>query len=79
MIFFSSPKKRLPVLAFVCDLVALVSGKDIRLCLREHPVSSVLINTLMGFSQRQLDRGGEGASTYSKRSVSLDIKRPSGH
>ncbi len=39
----------------------------------------MLINTLMGFSQRQLDRGGEGASTYSKRSVSLDIKRPSGH
>lgn len=76
---FPSPKKRLPVLTFVCDLVALVSGKDIRLCLLEHPVSSVLINTLMGFSQRQLDRGGEGASTYCKRSVSLDIKRPSGH
>ncbi len=46
---FPSPKKRLPVLAFVCDLVVLVSGKDIRLCLREHPVSSMLINTLMGF------------------------------
>lgn len=47
--------------------------------LREHRVSSKLINALMGFSQRQLDRGGEEASTYSKRSVSPDINRPSGH